>query len=157
MAKKILYVDLDRTIANFDKGIHDIDPTCKTDWSNQKRVLEICHANPEFFHHLEPIEGAIDAMHTLYDRFDLRFASVPMESLPTSFTGKFLWLQKHLGVKASERLVLTHDKSKLIGDYLIDDSLRFGVHMFQGHHVHFATPAFPNWKVTLPYMLKFPL
>lgn len=155
MPKKILFIDMDGVIADFKKGIQTIDPSFAIDWSMQERVKAICLQNPEIFHTLEPIEDAIESVEKLFGRFDVYFASVPMDILPSSFTGKKTWIDKHFGKKAAQRLILTHRKDLLRGDLIIDDSLHFGVDKFNGHHIHFATQNFPDWKTTLPYMSQF--
>jgi 5'-nucleotidase len=158
MSKKILYLDMDGVIANFDKGIKDICPDLQTsdeypDYESRSlKVDSICEANPDIFHNLEPIEGAIDAVNKLFDEFDVYFLSTPMWNVPMSFMGKRIWLEKHFGEKAKKRLILTHRKDLNIGDYLVDDRTRNGAGEFTGEHIHFGTEAFPDWITTYQYL-----
>ena len=158
MERKILYVDMDGVIANFHKAIEVLDPHLNIhDGANYEarsaRVEELCKANCEIFHGLEPIEGSIDAVHKLMEHFDVLFLSTPMWILPESYIGKRIWLEKHFGEKAMDRLILSKRKELNHGDYLIDDTLRNGVLGFKGEHIHFGTDKFPTWESVTEYLL----
>jgi 5'(3')-deoxyribonucleotidase len=90
----------------------------------------------------------------LFNHYDVYFLSTPAWNAPMSFTGKRIWLETHFGKHAEKRLILTHRKDLAIGDYLVDDTLRHGVTEFQGIHIHFGTPEFPDWKVTLAHLIN---
>ncbi len=162
MRKKILYIDMDGVVADFDKALenydseinnqnHENDPIQAT-LRNQK-VDVICEANDDFFHHLPPIDGAKEAVLQLFEKFDIYFLSTPMWNAPHSFTGKRIWIEKHFGEMASKRLILTHRKDLNRGDFLIDDRICNGVENFSGTHIHFGTEKFPNWEITFKYLL----
>lgn len=151
MSKKILYLDMDGVIADFDLAIKQICPELETsEWS--KKVDEIVENNLDIFYNLTPIEGAIDAVNKLFDLFEVYFLSTPMWSIPESFIGKRIWIEKQFGEKSKKRLILTHRKDLNIGDFLVDDRLKNGASEFTGEHIHFATDRFPNWSVTLKYL-----
>jgi 5'(3')-deoxyribonucleotidase len=154
MKKKILYLDMDGVIADFDKGIKFFDPDIQTGLfdTTQDKVDAICEANPDIFHNLPPIEGAIEATKELSKIFELYFLSTPMWNVPLSFAGKRIWLETHFGEMAEKKLILTHRKDLSIGHILVDDTLRNGVDGFKGIHVHFGTDKFPNWETTLKYL-----
>ena len=158
MQKKILYLDMDGVIADFDFAIKEICPELETsdkfpDYETRsKKVDEIVANNLDIFHNLRPIEGAIDAVNKLFDLYDVYFLSTPMWSIPESYTGKRIWIEKHFGKKAKKRLILTHRKDLAIGDILVDDRLKNGAGEFKGLHIHFATEKYPNWTVVLPYL-----
>lgn len=160
MNKKILYIDLDGVVADFDKAINghlsimDIDKNFNDEESRCKVVDKICEDNPYFFHNLEPIEGSIDAVKKLFGLYDLYFLSTAMWWIPNSFTGKRIWIEKHFGELAIKRLILTHRKDLNIGHYLVDDRLKNGVVDFKGIHIHFGTEMFPNWEVTYDYLSR---
>ena len=158
MKKKILYLDMDGVIADFDFAIKEICPELETsdnfpDYETRsKKVDEIVENNLDIFHNLPPYEGAIDAVNKLFELFDVYFLSTPMWDIPESFIGKRIWIEKHFGEKAKKRLILTHRKDLNIGDYLVDDGLRNGASEFTGKHIHFETDKFPNWDVTFKYL-----
>lgn len=151
MIKKILHIDLDGVIFDFSKAIKQLAPHIDTK-SFSKEVDTLCEANPYIFHELEPIEDAIPSAIELFDLFDVYFLSTPMWGVPLSFTGKRLSLEKHFGKMAEKKLILTHRKDLVIGDYIVDDTDRHGVSEFKGIHIHFGTEKFPDWKTTLTHL-----
>ena len=56
-------------------------------------------------------------------------------------------------IEAFKKLILSHNKGLLLGDYLIDDRIANGVDGFKGEHIHFGTDQFPDWKSVLEYLL----
>jgi len=154
--KKILYIDMDGVIADFDLGVKRFNSTVDTtDFANQREVVDaICEANPKIFHTLPPIDGAIDAVHELFNHYEVYFLSTPMWNVPESFTGKRVWIDKHFGKLAHKRLILTHRKDLNMGDYLIDDRLFNGVDKFTGEHIHFGQKGFETWYQVLNYLIK---
>lgn len=154
--KKLLYIDMDGVVADFDGGIKKFCPDLHTaDYDNTAdRVDEICEANPEIFHHLDPLPEAIESVKKLAQHYEIYFLSTPMWNAPLSFTGKRIWLEKHFGTLAERRLILTHRKDLNYGHYLIDDHIRHGVDLFKGRHIHFGSPDFPNWHTTVTYLIN---
>lgn len=158
MKKKILYLDLDGVVADFDKAIKtlcpdiDISPEYSDAKSRSAKVDELCNRNPDIFHDLDPVEGAIDAVNQLFGLFDVYFLSTAMWKVPGSFTGKRVWVEKHFGDKSIKRLILTHRKDLNLGDYLVDDRTKNGAGEFQGFHIHFRTEKFPDWTATLNFL-----
>lgn len=159
MNKKILYIDMDGVIADFAKAINDIDPeldmsdSIRDYDSRSDKVDEICAVNRDIFEHLEPMPDSIETVKKLFDHFEVYFLSTPMWTLPESFSGKRIWLEKHFGIDAEKRLILTHRKDLAIGDYLVDDRKRNGAGGFRGKHIHFDTEEFPDWKTVYDYLL----
>ncbi len=156
--KKILYIDMDGVVADFDKAMAELDPTLNIkegdNWDERsKKVDEICMQNPMIFHTLEPIRGAITAIIKLNDHYEVYFLSSPMWALPECFSGKRIWLEKHFGELAKHKLILTKRKDLNIGDYLIDDTTRNGVDKFKGEHLHFGTDKYPDWDSVLKKLL----
>lgn len=163
MKKKILYIDMDGVVADFDKALEyydsEINKMNHENDSNQatirnNKVDVICEANEEFFQQIPPINSAIETVSQLFEKFDVYFLSTPMWNAPHSFTGKRIWIEKHFGEMASKRLILTHRKDLNIGEYLIDDRICNGVENFSGTHIHFGSEEFPNWKITAQYLIN---
>jgi 5'(3')-deoxyribonucleotidase len=158
MDKKILYIDMDGVIADFDSAIAKLCPELDTseeyaDPKNRRnRIDELCKCHPEIFHDLQPIDGAIEAVYELFELFNVYFLSTAMWNVPTSFTGKRIWIEKYFGEMATARLILTHRKDLNIGDYLIDDNIKNGVSEFKGIHIHFKTDKFPDWPTTIRFL-----
>jgi 5'-nucleotidase len=157
MEKKIVYVDMDGVICDFEVGIKRINPIVVLNEDNKEAndiVTDIVKADPMFFQNLPPLVGAVDAVKDLMEHYLVIFCSTPMEEVPHSFSGKKEWLNEHFGDKAYKNLKLTHHKHLCLGDYLIDDRLKNGAGQFKGEHIHFATEKFPDWDSVLKYLLK---
>lgn len=140
MKKPIVYIDLDGVCADFDKAFPLV---AEKEWveGSEKKVPE------GFFCDLEPIEGAVDALHTLAGiGLDLYFLSTPQWSNPNCWKEKRLWVEKHYGELMFKRLILTHHKYLLKGDYLIDDRKVNGNDKFEGKFIHFGSEEFPDWN-----------
>lgn len=154
---KIVYVDMDGVIADFEQGIRRVNSHVILNEDNKlanDTVTDIVKADPLFFQNLPPIEGGIEGVKELMKHYFVIFCSTPMEEVPHSFGGKKEWLNKHFGEKAYKNLKLTHHKHLCIGDYLIDDRLKNGAGQFTGEHIHFGTERFPNWDSVLKYLIK---
>lgn len=158
MAKKILYLDIDGVLANFDKAVEALSPGINSAEQRQnheahkQKILELCQCNPTIFEELEPIDGALEAVDELFHLYDVYFLSSPMWFLPASFVGKRNWLEKHFGEKSVRRLTLTHRKDLCLGDYLVDDRTINGAARFGGRFIHFGSEEFPDWKTTLAFL-----
>ncbi|MCC8360669.1 5' nucleotidase, NT5C type [Salinimicrobium sediminilitoris] len=158
--KKILYLDMDGVVADFEKAIGALTPEIKNfkDYHDQeelsRRIDDTCYANPDIYHDLPPIEGALEAVEELAGHFDIFFLSTAMWSLPESFTGKRIWIEEHFGDLGKKRLILSHRKDLLKGDFLVDDRTHNGAGEFEGEHIHFGTGRFPDWEVTKKYLME---
>lgn len=96
---------------------------------------------PGFFASMDPILGALDTTRDLMDRHDVFFCSAPLPRHATCAQEKLAWLDAHLGHAASQRLVLTHDKTLVYGDVLVDDKpVITGVRKPDWTHVLFDQP-----------------
>ncbi len=155
MSKKIVYVDMDGVIADFDKAMAGLDPLLDIkdgeNWEERsKKVDEICLRNPRIFLYLDPIEGAIDAVKNLMSKYEVYILSSPMWALPSCFMDKRLWLENHFGDDIKHRLILSKRKDLNIGDFIIDDTKRNGVSEFKGVHLHFGVD-YKNWDEIIKY------
>ena len=75
-----------------------------------------------------------------------------MWSLPMSFMGKRIWLEKNFGELSNKKLILTHRKDLAIGDILIDDTKRNGADKFRGEFIMFDKISY-NWDRILEHLL----
>jgi len=66
---------------------------------------------------------------------------------------KRFWIEEHFGNLFKKKMVISHLKNMLIGDYLIDDRTANGAGEFKGEHIHFNTDSFPNWEAVLKHLL----
>ena len=149
-SKKILYVDMDGVIADFEAGVKNI--VSDVIWDNE-HVDRACEQHPYVFRLLPEIPKAISSVNMLKDKYEILFLSSPMWNVPNSYSDKRLWIKNKFGGWADKRLVLTHRKDLAIGDYLIDDRLTNGSESFTGEHIHFGTEQYPDWDAVLKYLL----
>lgn len=109
---KILYIDLDDTLADFYSAAADINGV----------VLEHRMFDENFFLNLKPLPGAKGALLELGKMgYDIWILSQPLAESPESYIDKAKWVQLHFP-QLYKKIILTQDKSLNRGDYLIDDN-----------------------------------
>lgn len=144
---KTLFIDMDGVIVDFLQSI-DNHPE-KDNYKGREDAL------PDVFLNALPMEHAIDSVGKLLDcgKYEVYIASTAPWATVKSLTHKRIWIQKYFGDKLKKRLILTHRKDLLIGDYLIDDRLKNGAGEFKGELLHFCYEKFPNWDSVLKYLI----
>ena len=145
ITKPVVYIDMDDVLVNFTK-----------------KHVELLHRgfsksdafdHPEAYVDLEPLEGAIEAYNKLCEKYEVYILSTASWDNIDSWKEKRIWVEQHLGTVAHKKLILSHNKGLLIGDYLIDDRIANGVSDFKGEHIHFGNKDFPNWKAVINYLM----
>ena len=138
--KKILYIDMDGVLCDFDSKAAMSPKHIKDKYGDN------LHRVPGFYRDLQPLPGAIKAYKELCKHYDVYIASTPSWSNPSCWIDKRLWVQQYLGQDAYKKLILTSNKGLLKGTddegepyTLIDDNTWNGVEDFQGDHIHFGT------------------
>jgi len=144
--KKILYIDLDNVLVDFESAFPHLSKKVMTEYEG--RLDEV----PDIFSLMEPMPGAIDAFSKLAVKFDTYILSTSPWENPSAWSDKLVWVKKYLGTHAYKRLILSHHKELNIGDYLIDDRLKNGADKFRGELVHFGSDKFPDWDAVVVYL-----
>jgi len=134
--KKTLYIDMDNVLVDFSSGMDACDPALLKQYEG----------------HPDEIPGAVEAYRELSEIFDTYIASTAPWNNVQAWTEKRIWVEAYLGEPAQKRLILTHHKNLLRGDFIVDDRTRRGVDRFEGEHVHFGTERFPDWETVLEHL-----
>ena len=103
---------------------------------------------------MKPKEGAIESFIKLSKVHDTYILSTAPWENPTAWSDKLNWIKCYLGEVAKKRLILSHHKNLLMGEYLIDDRKANGSDRFQGEHIYFSKDKkFPDWSSVCAYLL----
>ena len=145
---KIVYIDMDNVLVNFQSGIDALNDEEKEAFKDDLDDV------PGIFSKMKPVDGAIDAYRELSQYFDVYILSTAPWNNPSAWTDKLLWVQKYLGDLAYKRLILSHNKNLNVGDFLIDDRTANGAGEFKGEHIHFLSDTFKNWDDVLNYLIS---
>ena len=94
-------------------------------------------------------------------KYELYIATSAPWGNPESLTDKRYWIENHFGELFHKRIVTTHQKNMLMGDYLIDDRKKNGAGEFKGELLQYGldwegdgTPnEYPTWESILQKLL----
>ena len=149
MEKKKLYFDMDGVLVNFQSGIDKLSDEVKKEYKG--RLDEV----PGIFALMEPVKGAIEAVHKLQEYYEVYILSTAPWKNPSAWADKVAWVTKYFDDVFHKRMVVTHCKHLLSrkGDYLIDDRDKNGAAEFGDNLIQFGTKRFPNWDTVVEYMI----
>ena len=145
--KKILYIDMDWVLANFEKWVQKFIKK----WFDEKEVFKNLKW---FFSELEPIDWALEAFEELYPHFEIFILSTAPWSNNFAWSEKVAWVKKYLWEKVKKRVILTHRKDLNIWDFLVDDRLANWSSEFKWEFIHFWQKWFENWEKVKDYLLS---
>ena len=149
MQKKILYVDMDNVLVDFQSGIDQFNEEVLAEYD--ERYDEI----PGIFGKMKPLKDAIESYKELNELFDTYILSTSPWENETALVDKLKWVKKYLGEVAYKRVIFSHHKNLNKGDFLIDDRDKNGVKGFKGKHLHFGKGKnFPEWSSVVQYLKK---
>ena len=160
MNKKIVYIDMDGVLV-------DLGSEMNKWFENHPHLVEKFKNCPDhipgIFRNPPPIEGAIEAVKKLAEsgKYELFIATSAPWGNPDSLTDKRYWIENYFGNLFHKRLVTTHRKDLLLGDYLIDDRLKNGAGEFSGKLLRYGLDwennyepnEYPTWESILEYLL----
>lgn len=142
MNKPIVLLDVDGVIADFSAEYYRLacqiahrtltGPEEWDDWDmkvalglNEQEVRYIhTHLNrPGVAEGFSPYYGAVDGVHELMRKeiCDLYFLTSPIETSPTWCHDRTMWLVAHFGLEQGRKVIHTHYKHLVKGDFFIDD------------------------------------
>ena len=135
---KRVFIDLDDTMCDFSKSYRLLKPK-----------YEYPQSLYGFFRNLEPIKDSIESYNLLETKYDVWILTAPSIYNPLSYSEKREWVEKYLGFERCKKLIISPNKSLLIGDYLIDDNIHEG---FLGEHIHFGKK-YSDWESIIKYLM----
>ena len=144
--KKILYIDMDGVLVDFESGIARISAAEKQQYAD--RLDEV----PGIFALMDPMPGAVEAYQELARVFDTFVLSTAPWENPLAWSDKLIWVRRHLGAAAHKRLILSHHKDLNRGDFLIDNRINNGADRFDGEFIQFGEAPHPDWPSVLEYL-----
>lgn len=137
----ILLVDLDGTIAHFDKEFdrqlnHHYEHLTGIPRSHEQVSFNLWEGRtpeeqeairhvmnlPGFYRHLEPMAGGVEAVQEMHDDgHEVHFLTAPWNTNPTCLQDKSDWIADHFGEEYRDKLIFAKDKTLVTGDILFDD------------------------------------
>jgi len=143
--KKVVYIDLDGVIVDLIGQMHiELAETSKV----YKEKTDIIDDSETIFINAKPIAHALESVIELEKYYDVYILSTAPWHNVHSWSQKRLWVEKYMPTMF-KKLILTHHKEQLIGDYLIDDRLKNGAAEFKGQHIHIFSDQYPTWQSVL--------
>jgi 5'(3')-deoxyribonucleotidase len=145
---KKLFFDMDGVLVDFQSGIDKLSDEVKKEYEG--RLDEV----PGIFSLMDPMPGAIEAVNTLSEYYDMYILSTAPWKNTTAYSDKLAWLTKHFGDLFKKRVIITHCKNLCDGDYLVDDRAKNGASEFPGEWVQFGSERYPDWEEVTRYLIS---
>ena len=149
-ARKIVLIDMDGVLANFDKTCLEeyrrlypdlpyisLERTAegpnREGWCDKQYetlfgkeagdAIYKIFKTEGFFAKIEPLPRAVERVKKLLhdNRFKVFFCTSPLLANPTCASDKCQWISRVFGPQAARKMIITGDKTLVHGDILIDD------------------------------------
>ena len=143
---KRLYFDMDGVLVDFESGLKEVDEEIKKQYEGYYQRI------PGLFALMSPIDGAVKAVKVLHKHYDVFILSTAPWKNPSAWADKRLWVAKYFHGVFCKKIILTHRKDLVIGDYLIDDRSANGASEFSGEWIKFGSEKFPDWESVITYL-----
>lgn len=145
--KKRLFFDMDGVLVDFESGLAQQDEQTLKEYEGR------CDEIPGLFGLMQPMPGAIEAVHKLNEHYDCYILSTAPWNNPSAWSDKVTWITKHLDDVFHKKMVITHCKNLCKGDILIDDRGKNGTSQFEGEWIEFGSERYPDWNAVLDYLI----
>lgn len=159
MEKRKIFVDMDGVLVNFQSGIDKLDEAVKREYADNGNGKSHYDDVPGIFSLMEPMPGAIEAMHALKEMgYDLYILSTAPWGNPSAWSDKVKWITENLDDVFHKRMIITHCKGLLAaqeGALLIDDRTGHGASDFGERHIQFGSERFPDWTNIVAFLEHF--
>lgn len=143
--KPIMLLDMDGPLVDFESAVDH----CVTE-----QEKEFLMNQPGFFKNLPPTKNAVEATEWIVQYFEAFIATTTPWNTPLASTEKRLYVDEHFSNFFYKRIITTHFKNLLIGDFLIDDRAKNGAAQFSGEWIQFGSPTFPDWQSIIDYLAR---
>ena len=151
MKTQTVFFDMDGVLVDFQSGIDKLDEATKTAYAG--RLDEV----PGIFGLMEPMPGALDAVHRIAEKYEVFILSTAPWLNPSAWADKIQWLHKYFGADERslfyKKVIITHQKNRIQGDFLIDDRTKWGADQFPGSFLQFGSAQYPDWDSILRHLL----
>ena len=149
---------MDGVLVDFQSGIDKLDEATRREYSDDGTGKSCYDDVPGIFSLMDPMPGAIDAMHKLQAMgYDLYILSTAPWGNPSAWSDKVSWITKHLDDVFHKKMIITHCKGLLSAyedAYLIDDRTAHGASEFGDRHIQFGSAAFRDWTSVVEFLIK---
>lgn len=164
--KKIVYIDMDNVLVNFKSGEMRVPAEIKAQYMDDGSKKHKPHYDdiPGIFSLMDPMEGAIESVKKLAEKYDLYILSTAPWGNPSAWIDKLQWVKQHFAGPSGDekdnifykRLILSHHKNlcRQEGAYLIDDRPNHGAEEFGDHWIHFGSEQYPDWNSVVQYLMN---
>ena len=139
---------MDGVLADFESGLKRIDEATLKEYEDHYDQI------PGLFSLMSPIEGAVNAVKVLSKHYDVFILSTAPWKNPSAWSDKRTWITKYFHGIFYKKIILTHRKDLINGDYLIDDRPNNGASEFCGEWIKFGSEDFPDWDTVISYLSK---
>ncbi len=149
---KRLFFDMDGVLVNFQSGLEKVSNEVKARFADDGTGKAHYDDIPGLFALMDPMPGAIEAVEKLSETYDVYILSTAPWNNPSAWKDKLEWVQKYFPETFYKRLILSHHKDLLQGDFLIDDRHKHGAKDFQGEWIQYGSEQFPDWDAIIDYL-----
>ena len=149
--ERVLYIDMDNTLVDFVTAFPRVGDIALKEYAGREDDI------PGIFALMDPMPGAIEAVHILAEHYDVYVLSTAPWANPSAWSDKVGWIQRHFGSHDNSvlynRVILSHHKGLNRGGLLIDDRLhKNGADRFVGTALEFGSDEWPDWATVVAFL-----
>ena len=147
---KVVYIDMDGVLVDIEGYIYN---NFSAEKIKKEGIGKLIDTYPAIFSYAKPMDGAVEAFQKIAAEYNTYILSTAPWNNKWAWTIKRNWVEQYLGDAAYKKLILSHNKGLLRGNYLIDDRIKNGVADFKGKHIYFGQKGFKDWQQVTDYLL----